>query len=681
MKRAFYMLLALTASVLAQAPGFRYERAVLPAGAGANRIAPDVALMSGVASADLRDLRFFDAAGKEVPYLTIPPEQPEPRWKSGSILPLAPTKTNSGFEADLGSAPQVDRIRVGGIPAPFLKRFRLEGSGDRSHWTMLVDEGTLFDLPDEGLRLLEIPFRAGEYRYLRVTWDDRESGVVPLPRSVAARLVEWRGPALPLRAPVEFRKLSGGPGRSRFQVRLPGPHLALAALELTVQEDRLLRTARVVEGRLSDGEVLPQTLGRATLRRVVRGNAVAEDLRIPIHAPEGREIEILVDDDNNPSLNLKGVTMEFVPLPWIYFETHGGEQLTARYGDSQLLAPRYDLEAMREYVAKTESGTESRTESKEARWGSGVRDAEPADASADMGVQPPSGAPLQRQPFRFSRPIPAAPAGLTALLLDAAVLAHSPASLSDLRIADDTDHQIPYLLERCEDVLSLTLPSPVRETEQQGKAAPTQSRYRLTLPYANLPSSKLVLTTTDRVFERTVSFEIARPADNPSIRPIRPSLHRERRESGTDVETVAEAHWRHTDPETPAPSLTVELNPLSATTLTIVIDEGDNRPLRLSTARLELPLYRVRFFYPTGGKLTLLYGQNGLAAPRYDLALLAPRLVGVSSHEVALDSENATPAAPEKVVTQARVFWVALIVAVVVLLGLLGRLLRPEAVQ
>src|SRR5208282_3708932 len=138
---------------------------------------------------------------------------------------------------------------------------------------------------------------------------------------VLGRLVEWRGPAPPLRAPVEFRKLSAGPGRSRFQVRLPGPNLPLAALELSVTEDRLLRTARVTEGRLSEGEVLPQALGGATLRRVVRGNATASDLRIPIRAPEGREIEILVDDGNNPPLNLAGVTMEFIPLPWIYFES------------------------------------------------------------------------------------------------------------------------------------------------------------------------------------------------------------------------------------------------------------------------------------------------------------------------------------------------------------------------
>jgi hypothetical protein len=120
----------------------------------------------------------------------------------------------------------------------------------------------------------------------------------------------------------------------------------------------------------------------------------------------------------------------------------------------------------------------------------------------------------------------------------------------------------------------------------------------------------------------------------------------------------------------------VELRSLPTTALTMVVDEGDNSPLPLSAARLELPLYRMRFFYPAGSKLTLLYGQNGLPAPRYDLALLAPRLVGLSSYEVALDPEK--PAAPDGGLTQTGVFWVALIGAVIVLLALLARLLRSQ---
>src|SRR5258708_20926620 len=137
----------------------------------------------------MEHLPLYEAAGKEVPFISVPPESAAPRWKAGAILQVAATKTTTSFEADFGAASLIDRLDVLGIPTPFLKRFRLEGSGDRSHWTLLQDEGTLFDLPNENLRLTEVAFQAGEYRYLRVTWVDRESGVQPLPRGVRARLV------------------------------------------------------------------------------------------------------------------------------------------------------------------------------------------------------------------------------------------------------------------------------------------------------------------------------------------------------------------------------------------------------------------------------------------------------------------------------------------------------------
>ena len=386
------LLLLLLATAHSQSPQFRFERPLLLGGPGPNRIAPDVALLSGGAFSDLRDLRFYDTAGKEVPYLLIPPENPEPRWKPGKILPIAATKTTSGFEIDFGSAAPVDRLRLAGIPAPFLKRFLLEGSGDRSHWTLLVAQGTLFDLPGERLRLIEVGFATGEFRYLRVTWDDRASGLVPEPRSASVRLVEPRTSPAPLRAAAEFRRLSSGPGRSRFQVRLPGSHLPLSAIELSVTETRLLRDVRVTESLLSGAEVIPQTLGSATLRRVSQGDLVAADLRIPIRVPEGREIEIVVEDDNNPPLNLTRIDLEFSPQPWIYLESPAGETLIARYGDSRLSSPRYDLEAMRQYVG--------RTDLKEARWGES-RDLQPTASAADTGIQPLAGASIDPKPFRY----------------------------------------------------------------------------------------------------------------------------------------------------------------------------------------------------------------------------------------------------------------------------------------
>jgi hypothetical protein len=84
---------------------------------------------------------------------------------------------------------------------------------------------------------------------------------------------------------------------------------------------------------------------------------------------------------------------------------------------------------------------------------------------------------------------------LTALLLDVGVLAHSRLDLADLRIADAGNHQIPYLLERRQETLELNLSL----LPEKAAASETKSRYRLELPFENLPDAKLVLTTTENV--------------------------------------------------------------------------------------------------------------------------------------------------------------------------------------
>ncbi len=96
------------------------------------------------------------------------------RWRRSK-----PTRSRRADSKSIcGEALLIDRFRVDGIAAPFLKRVRLEGSGDRARWTLLVDEGTVFDLPAEQLRQTELEFTPGTYRYLRVTWDDTRSGRV-----------------------------------------------------------------------------------------------------------------------------------------------------------------------------------------------------------------------------------------------------------------------------------------------------------------------------------------------------------------------------------------------------------------------------------------------------------------------------------------------------------------------
>lgn len=663
-------LCALTVSAAGaqQTSSARYERRVQPGGAGANRLPLDAAVLAGAkpfrvqrvnSSAGLAaigeggagDLRLYDSAGVEVPYLLVMP-QVEARWREGRLLRVAPTRETSGFEVDLEALLPVDRVLLDGLPAPFLKRVRLEGSGDRTRWTVLAADATLFDLPAEGLEQTSLDFAAGSYRYLRFTWDDRATSRMPRPRHVEVRIASpTEGPA-PLRAPVRVERRASEPGKSRFRLRLPGAHLPIVALELDVSAERVMRTARVSEGRLAGGQVVPAELGSATLRRAVRGGVSASALRIPIAPPTEAELELVVDDGNNPPLGITSVNAVFATLPFIYFESASGAPLVARYGDERLSAPQYDLEAVRDRVPSTTMV--------EARWEE-AKEAKPVAATTG-DLLPTAGGAIDASRFRFARAIPLGKPGLATLQLDAAALAHG--TLSDLRIATAEGKQVPYLLERLDAPLTVAL---TLERVPDARDGGAKSRYRVKLPYEGLPESRLVLRTDARVFDRRVSVEVEPSPSSSDARPR--GVGREGRRE------VASAKWVNTDPETPAGALTLELPALASAGLTLLVDEGDNAPLPIRDASLLLPNYRLRFVRDGRTSMSLLYGRPDLAPPRYDLALVAPRLLGAAAEDAVPNPEG--EAVPVTGITPTVVFWVALGVAVAALLALIVRLLKP----
>lgn len=645
---------------------FRHERTVSPAGPGPNRLAVDAALLAGSATrsgpALLSDLRLFDASGREVPYLFLSPPGREPEWVRASLLPIPATKVASGFEADLGSLRRVDRLRVGGLPAPFLKRLRLEGSGDRARWTVLVAEGTLFDLPDEGLSATEVAFPEGEHRWLRLAWNDAKSGRVPLPAKVEARLAGTGGAPEPLREPVPFERRESEPGVSRFRLRLPAAGMPIAGIEVAVPSGNVLRQVSVLESRLSGGRLVPFRLGAGTLRRAERDDAAAAEMTIRISPPAEAELELVVQDSGNPPLDVTSVTALFQGLPWIWFESPDGATLTARFGATGLKRPRYDLEAARPAVTRGDGPAPAA-----AAWGES-RAAAPGKAPVGVAVLP-AGAALDLSRFRISRPIPPGPAGLTALRLDAAVLAASP-DLSDVRIATADGRQVPYLVEVLGEPLVVRLPAPQGAQDPRPRAGAGEtgrlSFLRLELPFERLPAARLELATTARVFSRRVTLLRERLGGRP--------------ETAGTFPAVAATAWESADPERAAPSLLLDLPPGEGRTLYVSIDDGDNAPLPVVRASLHLPAHRLRFLREEGAVLALVQGQAGLAVPRYDLELLAPRLLGAAAEEAVLAPLPAGEAPEERRETGSKVFQAALVGAVVALLLVVARLLRrgPE---
>ena len=674
----------LGATLLAQTPAptpFRFERPIVTgADPGPRRVPLDVALVAAgspfsvrfrapddpdagaVAAGGLADLRLFDAAGAEIPHLLVANPDAAPVWREASaILPVAAVETDrqrtSGFEADLGEAVLVDRFRLDRLPPPYLKRLRLEGSGDRARWTLLVEEGTVFDLPQPQLRQVELGFVPGPYRYFRVTWDDSRSGRIGPPPSASARIVSHIMPAATLTTAVIVERRPSEPGRSRFRLRLPGARLPIVALDLDVAPGHVMRDAEVYEARLTGAEATPALIGRGTLKRVEQESITAEALRVHIQPPVEPELDLVIDDGNNPPLDLRGVTARFAELPWIYFESKG--TVLARYGNSTLPPPRYDLEAVRPSLRIEQVP--------EARWGE-PRTRTDVDNQTSVADLPTVGATIDAAKFKYVRDIPSGEPGMVALRLDEAVLAHSGGIVSrfgDVRVIGEDGRQVPYLVERSSEPLSVdVMLERLDPVPSSLRTRPSETVYGIAWPHERLSSAQLVLTTNTRVFRRRVSIAAERQPD------------RERRDPW--VETLASAEWVNANQERAAPALTLPLPDTDAKQLLIVVDEGDNSVLSIASGRLLFPQYRLRFFRGPQATLRLAYGQPELAAPNYDLALLAPRLLGVSAMEAAAGAERAESQTPAASPLPPQVFWAIVTAAVLVLVFLIVRLLRTS---
>lgn len=277
---------------------------------------------------------------------------------------------------------------------------------------------------------------------------------------------------------------------------------------------------------------------------------------------------------------------------------------------------------------------------------------------------PPPGAVVDPSTFRYSRTIAPGPAALVVLPLDVAVLAHGRGPqrrFADVRVIDPQNRQLPYLLEQGSEPLELAVSLGAFSTtapERQSTDGHHRSTYRVVLPYPRLPEADLVIETSAQTFRREVQLWEEGPSD------------RQRRDHWTAV--ITNRVWQHTDESLVAPPLVLPARERDTTSLFLTIDEGDNAPLPLTSARLRLPAWRLRFYRPEGTTLRLVYGSREAVAPEYDLALLRTKVMQEPAEEVSAGPEPVTK--DRAAIISPRVFWGFLIAAVLVLVALVARL-------
>jgi hypothetical protein len=598
----------------------------------------------------LEDLRIIDAEGRETPYYT---EKAATTTSSGTLRPRSFTSTlRSGtteIVIETGTHQKLAHVALF-TPAPgFLKAARVEVSNDREQWTTLADGVPLFR--QFGAEQLQLPLNGSAPAWIRISIDDDRSRPIAVTGAQLHLMAERRAAqteALPAARIVRRDEFTGA---TVFTLDLGAAHIPLASITVAARDAVFTRKITLLNREVNNETAVERTLAQGSIYRVaIDGTEPKSELTLETMADApARELLVRIENGDSPPLVVDSITVRQRPA-WLFFPAPSPGRYTLLTGHAKASAPRYDLAP---FAAELHAGSTVTASVGKIEANPAYRGAEPVPATAMLG------AALDTSEWQHARRVEVAIAGVQQLELDPAVLAGSANEAGDLRLVRD-GKQIPYILERPALTRSLT-PQP----KTIGTPTPRTSRWEIALPANGMPVTRLMLKTATPVFER-------------SVRIVEPRMNER---SGRYDQSLAFVDWHRVSGD--SDTLDIALNArLAADVLAIEMDNGDNPPIALTSAKVTYPVVRL-LFATTPGPLTLVYGNPRAYAPRYDLALVADQLTGAEKQIATLGPAEAASSTSWLGLTGQRggaLFWGALALVVIALLVVVAKLLpKPPA--
>jgi hypothetical protein len=601
----------------------------------------------------LEDLRLYDDAGMEVPYLIERPRPSSKITQAPKAFQVAVDTTSTILTLETGLGPPLDGVTLETPARAFLKAVQIEGSADGRRWQVLARGQPIFREP-AGASQLHLAVPAGVWPWLRLTLDDQRSQPIPFTGArVHAAAVEP--------VPVEIVSVTTAgryenPGQTRVTLNLGAANLDLAAIEIYTTEPLFTRPVTLAVPQVAEDTIREQPLAHGVIYRVaVEGQPVSSNLTVPVEAAvHSRELLLLIENHDSPPLPITAVHAERRPVYLVFLARSAGvyHLLT---GNSRCASPNYDLAALGANLKSV-----------------AVSPLKPSPLADNPNYRPPEvlagiqdgGSALDVSAWKFRKPVKLARAGAQRIELDLDVLSHAQPGFSDLRLVRD-GKQMPYILEATS--ISRALIPTV--TTASDKKDPTLSRWIIKLPRAGLPITRLNCTARTPLFQRDMILYEELADDRGD------KYHR----------SLGGAPWIQT-PERASKQfiLTLDSSP-KGDILVLETHNGDNPPIELEKFQAFYPAPRVLFKAQSADELLLYYGNPQAASPRYDLSLVAGQLLAAEQAEASPTAEQQL----KKSWGEGRqpgkggvVFWGVLAVVVVVLLIIISRLLpqapRPE---
>ncbi len=589
----------------------------------------------------------FAPDGREVP-ATLAPDLPSQRPRAVTAVEAKQQGESWVILLDVGAAPPLHeqlQFRIEKVTAA--PAVRLEGSDDRRAWQPLA-AGDLFRLgSDARLERTALTYAPSRYRFLRLTWP----AAAGTPELRGVEVLEAAGRSLLLRS--ERPACRSGGAMAACALPLPAPRQVVRRLTMRLAADGAggSATSRVGYRLLTPGE--------ARWRELAAGTAVIDsaevELAIPLPAErlsgEPLRLELY---GSGASPRLAGYALE-VAQPLLAFDAPTSGRYTLAYGGGEGAGGTGELGMGSGAAERGLTGGLTGGPTWAVLGPERTQELPPLPA----GVTGP-GQALDAIDFTSEWPIRAARAEageVVRLELPGAVLAAAGPERNGLRLAVAT-RQLPYV--------RLTLDAPAlvasrRGLQPQPAARDGESGLAVTVPAPAPPLSSLTLAALP-AFRRGLTVAARRPGPP----------------GGGDEQILDYGSW---DCRTRAPlpcRREVPLGGVAPERLVMRFDDGDNPSLPAVDVALWRPREMLVFVWPAAEEVRLLAGPADLAAPRYDLELLAPQLLARPWRPAQVDLGGGGPAKREPP-WQPWLLPAALAIAGVGLLLLLGRLLATRS--
>jgi hypothetical protein len=597
----------------------------------------------------LEDLRVYDDAGNELPYVIERPRPAASVIQNARSFQISLNPSATVITVETGLQQPLDGVTLESPADSFIKSVKIEGSNDDNHWQLIAQGQPIFR-QSSGADQLHLSLPPGTWRWLRLTVDDQRSSPAPFTGARVHAAPDKSAPNETL--PVAITERHENPGETRLALNLGAANLDIAAVQIETPEPLFMRQVALAVPQVSQDAIREQTLAQDSVYRVaIEGQPTASNLALHCEAQvRSRELLLLIKNQDSPPLPITGVRAERRPVYLAFLARQSGihHLLT---GNAQCPAPRYDLAAL---GANLKTGA--------------VLPVKLAPLTANPNYRVPEvlsgieeqGAALDVAAWKFRKPVQPARSGAQQVELDPQVLSHAQPGLEDLRLLRD-GKQLPYILERTSISRALT-PTVVATNDAKH---PQLSRWILRLPHSHLPVTRLSCVAQTALFQRDLS--LYEEATDDRAEPF----HR----------ALGNALWTRTPERKGAEFFMALLRAPETDTVILETSNGDNPPIHLEKFQLFYPATRVLFKAKVEDDIFLYYGNPRAAAPSYDLNLVAGQLFAAnkatasSSAEQQLKKSSWSEGQPGK---GGVLFWGILALVVVALLAIIARLL-PKA--